>query len=221
MLITGAAGGVGRYAVQLAALGGAHVIASVGSPARADGLAELGPDEVVIGLDGVDRPVDLILDNVGGPQLAAAWKLLAPGGGVQNIGWASDEPAVFEPYSLFSIGPAKTMSTFGDVHEVGPDLGTLLGFVAAGRLSPEVDWRGPMTATTPKARNRAPASAGLAPRGPCTYSVRYVNAPSSAASMSSATASRPQDHISPSEYFRLQAASKLWTCANCKLCFRL
>ncbi|WP_246148746.1 hypothetical protein [Nonomuraea turkmeniaca] len=34
------------------------------------------------------------------------------------------------------------MSTFGDVHEVGPDLATLLGFVAAGRLSPEVDWRG-------------------------------------------------------------------------------
>ncbi|MGP3912221.1 zinc-binding dehydrogenase [Nonomuraea sp. 10N515B] len=68
--------------------------------------------------------------------------MLAPGGGVQNIGWASGEPAVFEPYSLFSIGPAKTMSTFGDVHEVGPDLATLLGFVAAGKLSPEVDWRG-------------------------------------------------------------------------------
>lgn len=34
------------------------------------------------------------------------------------------------------------MSTFGDVHEVGPDLATLLEFVAAGRLSPEVGWRG-------------------------------------------------------------------------------
>ncbi|MCG5220106.1 zinc-binding dehydrogenase [Streptosporangium sp. KLBMP 9127] len=142
VLITGAAGGVGRYAVQLAALGGAHVIASVGSAARADGLVKLGAHEVVVGLDGIDQPVDLILDNVGGPQLAAAWELLAPGGGVQNIGWASGEPAVFAPYSLFSIGPAKTMSTFGDVHEVGPDLGTLLTFVAAGRLSPEVDWRG-------------------------------------------------------------------------------
>ncbi|MET8052769.1 zinc-binding dehydrogenase [Streptosporangium sp. NPDC005286] len=142
VLITGAAGGVGRYAVQLAALGGAHVIASVGSAARADGLTDLGAHEVVVGLQGIDRPVDLILDNVGGPQLAAAWELLAPGGGVQNIGWASDEPAVFAPYSLFSIGPSKTMSTFGDVHEVGPDLATLLEFVAAGRLSPEVDWHG-------------------------------------------------------------------------------
>lgn len=143
VLITGAAGGVGRYAVQLAALGGAYVIASVGSAARADGLAELGADEVVIGLAGVDRPVDLVLDNVGGPQLAAAWELLAPGGAVQNIGWASGEPAVFEPYSLFSLGPSKSMNTFGDAGEFGPDLATLLGFVAAGRLSPEIGLRGP------------------------------------------------------------------------------
>jgi NADPH:quinone reductase-like Zn-dependent oxidoreductase len=142
VLITGAAGGVGRYAVQLAALGGAHVIASVGSPTRADGLAELGAHQVVVGLEGIDRQVDLILDNVGGPQLVAAWELLAPGGSVQNIGWASGEPAVFPPYSLFSVGPSRTMNTFGDVHEVGPDLATLLGFVAEGRLSPEVDRRG-------------------------------------------------------------------------------
>lgn len=142
VLITGAAGGVGRYAVQLAAMGGAYVIASVGSAARRKGLAELGAHQVVVGLEGIDRPVDLILDNVGGQQLAAAWQLLAPGGSVQNIGWASDEPAVFAPYSLFFIGPSKTMSTFGDVHEVGPDLATLLEFAAAGKLSPEVDWRG-------------------------------------------------------------------------------
>ncbi|MFC9974668.1 zinc-binding dehydrogenase [Spirillospora sp. NPDC127200] len=152
VLVTGAAGGVGRYAVQLAALGGAHVIASVGSAARAEGLAELGAHEVVVGLDGIDRPVDLVLDTVGGPQLTAAWDLLAPGGDVQNIGWASGEPAVFAPYSLFSIGPAKTMSTFGDVREVGPDLATLLGFVADGRLSPEVDWRGPWERVTEAAR---------------------------------------------------------------------
>lgn len=152
VLITGAAGGVGRFAVQLAAVGGAHVIASVGSAARADGLAELGAHEVVVGLDGIDQPVDLILDNVGGPQLAAAWGLLAPGGGVQNIGWASNEPAVFAPYSLFFIGRSKTMSTFGDVHEVGPDLATLLEFVAAGRLSPEIDWRGSWERVTEAAR---------------------------------------------------------------------
>jgi NADPH:quinone reductase len=142
VLVTGAAGGVGRYAVQLAAIGGAHVIASVGSAARGEGLAELGADEVVVGLEGIGRPVDLIVDTVGGQQLTSAWQLLAPGGDVQSIGWASDEPAVFAPHSLFSLGAAKTISTFGDVREVGPDLATLLEFAAAGRLSPEVCWRG-------------------------------------------------------------------------------
>ncbi|MFI7277874.1 zinc-binding dehydrogenase [Streptomyces sp. NPDC049879] len=141
VLVTGAAGGVGRYAVQLAALGGAYVIASVGSAARGEGLAALGADEVVIGLDGVDRPVDLVLDTVGGAQLVAAWSLLAPGGGIQHIGWASGEPAVFPPHSLFSPGPAKTLASFGDTREVGPDLAVLLGFVASGRLSAEVDRR--------------------------------------------------------------------------------
>ena len=152
VLVTGAAGGVGRYAVQLAALGGAHVTASVGSAARGGGLAELGADEVVVGLEGISRPVDLILDTVGGQQLAAAWPLLAPGGDVQSIGWASDEPAVFAPHSLFSLGAARTISTFGDVREAGPDLATLLGFVAAGRFSPEVDWRGSWERVTEAAR---------------------------------------------------------------------
>ncbi|RJO78457.1 alcohol dehydrogenase [Nocardia panacis] len=142
VLITGAAGGVGRYAIQLAALGGAHVIASVGSAPRKAGLAELGAHQVMVGLEDIDRPVDLILDTVGGSQLTAAWQLLAPGGDVQSIGWASDEPAVFAAHSLFSLGPSKTISTFGDVRAVGPDLATLLEFVAAGRLSPEVGWRG-------------------------------------------------------------------------------
>ncbi|WP_283136240.1 zinc-binding dehydrogenase [Rhizohabitans arisaemae] len=142
VLITGAAGGVGRFAVRLAALGGAHVIASVGSAARAAGLIEAGAHEVVVGLEGVDRPVDLVVDNVGGPQLAEAWGLLAPGGDVQGVGSASGEPAVFAPNSLFSPGRTKTISSFGDGAGFGSDLAVLLGFVAAGRLSPHVGWRG-------------------------------------------------------------------------------
>ncbi|WP_225987003.1 zinc-binding dehydrogenase [Streptomyces spectabilis] len=49
VLVTGASGGVGRFAVQLAALAGAHVIASTGSPERAAGLRELGAAETVQG----------------------------------------------------------------------------------------------------------------------------------------------------------------------------
>ncbi|GAA2814724.1 zinc-binding dehydrogenase [Saccharopolyspora taberi] len=139
VLVTGASGGVGRYAVQLAAIGGAHVIARA---TRTDGLAELGAHEVVTDLDGI-APVDLVLDNVGGPGLREAWDVLAPGGSVQNIGWTSGEPVEFPPYSLFAIGPSKSLNTFGDVASPAADLAALAGFVAQGRLSPEIGWRGP------------------------------------------------------------------------------
>ena len=48
VLITGASGGVGRFAIQLAHLGGAEVTALVGgNSSRAAGLRQLGADEVV------------------------------------------------------------------------------------------------------------------------------------------------------------------------------
>src|SRR4051794_1551117 len=72
VLITGAAGGVGSFAVQMAAYAGAHVVASVGTAARGAGLADLGAAEVVVGLEGVTQPVDVVVDNVGGAHLVAA-----------------------------------------------------------------------------------------------------------------------------------------------------
>lgn len=143
VLITGASGGVGRNAVQLAGRSGAYVIASVGSPARAEGLEALGADEVVIDLDAVDRPVDVVLENVGGAQLVKAWSLLAPGGDLQSIGWASGEPAVFPPNSIFALGAARSLHSFGDASDAGPDLTFLTGLAARGELSPEIGWRGP------------------------------------------------------------------------------
>ncbi|GAA1299791.1 hypothetical protein Psi02_63280 [Planotetraspora silvatica] len=164
VLVTGASGGVGRMAVQLAALGGAHVIAFVGSPVRGEGLAGLGAHEVLVGLDGVDKPVDLVLDNVGGSQLVSAWNLLAPGGGLQSIGWASGEPAEFPPYSTFALGPARTLSSFGDAANVGPDLATLVDLLTAGRLTVGIGWRGPMG---PRRRSRLQPPGGGQGRPRC------------------------------------------------------
>jgi NADPH:quinone reductase-like Zn-dependent oxidoreductase len=141
VLVTAAAGGVGRFAVQLAALGGAHVIASVGSQRRVGGLADLGADEVVVGLDGLTEPVDIVLDHVGGRQLVGAFELLAPGGNLQSIGWASGEPAVFPPYS--TVGPAKSLTSFMMGPAIGPELATLLELIADGRLRVDIGWRGP------------------------------------------------------------------------------
>jgi NADPH:quinone reductase-like Zn-dependent oxidoreductase len=140
VLVTGASGGVGRFAVQLAARAGAHVIASVGSTARGEGLVDLGADEVLIGLEGLEQAVDVVIDSVGGPQLVAAWSLLAPGGSVQSVGWTSGEPAVFPPYA--TVGPAKSLTSFVIDGDAGRDLAVLTELTAAGALTVEIGWQG-------------------------------------------------------------------------------
>jgi NADPH:quinone reductase-like Zn-dependent oxidoreductase len=146
VLITGASGGVGRFALQLAAHAGAYVIASVGSIDRGQDLTKHGADEVVVGLEGVHQPVDLVLDNVGGPQMVAAWELLAPGGSLQSIGWTSGEPAIFQPYS--TVGPPKSLTSFLIGGDRGVDLATLVQLVVDGSLSVEIGWRGPWEQVT-------------------------------------------------------------------------
>jgi NADPH:quinone reductase len=143
VLVTGASGGVGRFAVQLAAYGGAHVVAVVGDAGRAAELTDLGADEVVTDLAEVNEPVDLVLDNVGGPQLVAAWDRLVPGGSVQSIGWSSGEPAIFPPYSTVATG--RSLSSFVITAPVGPDLANLVRLVDDRSLRVGIAWRGPLT----------------------------------------------------------------------------
>ena len=140
VLVTGASGGVGHFAVQIAAHAGAHVIASVGSPGRGDDLTGAGAGEIVIGLDGIDEPLDIVLDSVGGETLTGAWDLLAPGGSLQSIGWSSSEPATFRPYA--TVGPPKTLTSFLIGAPVGDDLATLVTLLASGQLTVDVGWQG-------------------------------------------------------------------------------
>lgn len=146
VLVTGASGGVGSFAVQLAAIAGAYVIASVGSPESGKGLDELGADEVVLGPENVDGPIDVVIDNVGGPQLAAAYGLLAPGGSLQSVGWAAGESAVLAPGStLGRPTPVSITSVYNGsgLTDRPAQLEALLRLVAAGRLTPKIAWRGP------------------------------------------------------------------------------
>jgi NADPH2:quinone reductase len=141
VLVTGASGGVGRFAVQLARDAGAHVIAAVGSAGRGQALIEAGADEVVVDLATLDQPVDVVVDSVGGSVLVAAWERLAPGGSLQSVGWTSGEPAVFPPYS--TIGPPKSLTSFLIEGPVGSDLAVLVEHLAVGRLAVPIGWRGP------------------------------------------------------------------------------
>ncbi|WP_438803457.1 zinc-binding dehydrogenase [Nocardia brevicatena] len=142
VLITGASGGVGRFAVQLAAQAGAHVVAVVGRPERGIGLVELGAAEVVSGgLAEVREPVSAVIDNVGGQLLADAFTLLAPDGLAVSVGKASLEPSTIDFEQARLTNPGARIEAFTVGPGFGPDLAYLASLVAAGRLDPQVGWR--------------------------------------------------------------------------------
>ena len=141
VLITGASGGVGRFAVQLAARAGAHVIAAVGSTARGSGLKALGATEVVVGLADVAEPVSGVLDNVGGPLLAEAFSLLDDGGSLQSIGMASNQPSTIDFEVERRTGVRKRLEPFTVRTPFDRDLTYLVELLAAGELDPQIGLR--------------------------------------------------------------------------------
>jgi NADPH:quinone reductase len=140
VLITGASGGVGRLAVQLAAKAGAHVIASVGSAERGAGLRELGADEVVVGLDDV-APVYGVLEHVGGSMLAEAFSLLADGGRVISVGAASGQPTTIDFEVERMTMKHKQMETFMTAWPVGSDLQYVVDLAGGGLLDAQIGFR--------------------------------------------------------------------------------
>ncbi|MEU6327451.1 NADP-dependent oxidoreductase [Streptomyces sp. NPDC047049] len=123
VFVTGAAGGVGTLAGQIARLrGAARIIGSTGSPEKADRLIkEFGYDAVVIRGAGpiadqlraaAPEGIDAVFDNVGGEQLQAALALANRGARIAIVGALSSQlggkgtPATLEidPLSLLSRG---------------------------------------------------------------------------------------------------------------------
>ena len=83
VLIHGGAGGVGTFAVQLAKLKGAHVLATTTSE-NMEYVQRLGADQVidytVTSFETVAHAVDVVLDLVGGETQQRSWKVLKAGG---------------------------------------------------------------------------------------------------------------------------------------------
>lgn len=91
VLIHGAAGGVGIFAVQLARWRGAHVIATASS-GNLDFVRSLGANEVIdyqnTRFEDVVRGVDVVFDGVGGDTLDRSWQVLVKAGKLVTV--ASD-----------------------------------------------------------------------------------------------------------------------------------
>jgi NADPH:quinone reductase-like Zn-dependent oxidoreductase len=96
ILIHGAAGGVGSFAVQLARWHGAHVIATVSS-GNLSFARFLGADEVIdyrtTRFEDAVKEVDVVFDTVGGDTLECSWALLAKGGRVVTVATKSGQSA--------------------------------------------------------------------------------------------------------------------------------
>ena len=88
ILIHGAAGGVGVFAVQLARWVGAHVIATASARNR-DFLHELGANEIIdhttTRFEEAVHGVDFVFDTVGGDTLQRSWQVVKPGGVLLSI----------------------------------------------------------------------------------------------------------------------------------------
>ena len=93
VLITGAAGGIGHLAVQIAKARGAHVIGAA-REAKHPLLRELGADETVdytnISLGDVVRNVDVVLDLAGGETPQRALPTMRDGGILVSVTSGSD-----------------------------------------------------------------------------------------------------------------------------------
>jgi NADPH:quinone reductase-like Zn-dependent oxidoreductase len=148
VLITGAAGGVGNLAVQLAARSGARVAAVVGNDERARIIHGLGAAEIVTRIENAEGRFALILESAGGASLKAAIERVEHRGTVVIFGNSSGEPTElnFRDFAEHQNARIQAFHYFTSEPEerFGPDLGLLAGLVADGSLRPRIvehGWR--------------------------------------------------------------------------------
>jgi NADPH2:quinone reductase len=155
-LVTGASGGVGRFAVELAKRAGAHVTAVSRNPGRANGLRELGADAIVHDLEPEGERFDLVIEGVGGASLSAAIRRVAPNGTVVSFARSDEQEVTFPTSALFRDAPGATVRGLYVFPELqrraggGADLARLANLVASDELHPRIDletsWREPRDA---------------------------------------------------------------------------
>lgn len=129
VLVNGAAGGVGHFAVQLAKWKGARVIA-VASGKHATFLRDLGADQIVDytknAAEDVVRDVDLVLDTLTGPTSARFLRTLKDGGTMSPVFLGFDGAAEAAARGI-TVSMTQVRSNGAQLAELGRlfDAGTL------------------------------------------------------------------------------------------------
>jgi NADPH:quinone reductase-like Zn-dependent oxidoreductase len=148
VLVTGATGGVGDFAVQLARLAGAHVTASARRADQVPALRQLGAHEVTVGDEIPASPkFDLIVESVGGKTLGTALAALQRAGVCVTLGVSASAEVTFDARTFFISGRASLYGLYlftelgSEPASVG--LRRLADLVAAGQLAPHVSLERP------------------------------------------------------------------------------
>ena len=154
VLIYGAGGGVGTFAVQIARALGAHVTAVCG-PAHVEMMHALAVDEVIdyTRQDALrtGKQYDLILGINGYHALRAYQRVLRPAGTYVMIG-AAKSRLFYALFQVMFLGPALSRFSgkrlrFFVAAPTQPDLATLAEWIAAGKIVPQIDRTFPLAET--------------------------------------------------------------------------
>jgi NADPH:quinone reductase-like Zn-dependent oxidoreductase len=153
VLVTGASGGAGLFALQLARMAGARVVALVRRQEHEELVREAGAHEVAVDEGGAaageNGPYHLILDSVGGEVLGNSLSMLAPEGTCVSFGVSGGAEITFDARNLYLTGGAKLYG-FILFHEViarpaSDGLARLVSLVNEGKLKPRIEVEAPWT----------------------------------------------------------------------------